>query len=178
VFLYAAGFCSYTAEWIHSVNSHAIEVSTDLRFATGHVEKGNMGTPHSQQEQQIIQQHEIHALAQDVSEMKSLMSKMVDAISRIGLLDERQQTVTAALQKLDDRTSRIEVRQQDAEIARAVNQQSADRLNLIDTGFRELHIERERDKARFQTVIWMIRGLWATVTAGGLGVALKIYGGV
>lgn len=133
-----------------------------------------MGTA---QEQKTIQQHEIHALAQDVSEMKSLMSKMVDAISRIGLLDERQQTVTAALQKLDERTVRIEDRQREAEIARALSQAGTDRLNLIDAGFRELHIERERDKARFQTVIWMIRGLWATVTAGGLGLVIKLYGG-
>lgn len=120
--------------------------------------------------------NEIHALTQDVSEMKSLMSKMVEAINKIGLLDERQQTVAQALQKLDERMARMESKQQEADIARALNQASADRLNLIDAGFRELHIERERDKARFQTVIWMIRGLWATVTAGGLTVAAKLWG--
>lgn len=127
------------------------------------------------QEKQIAYS-EIHALSQDVSEMKSLMSKMVEAINKIGLLDERQQTVAQALQKLDERMARMEAKQQEADIARALNQASTDRLNLIDQGFRELHIERERDKARFQTVIWMIRGLWATVTAGGLTVAAKLWG--
>lgn len=123
-----------------------------------------------------ISYQEFHTLTQDMSEVKTLMSKMVEAINKIALLDERQQTVTHVLQKLDERMARMESKQQEADIARALNQASADRLNLIDSGFRELHIERERDKARFQTVIWMIRGLWATVTAGGLTVAAKLWG--
>lgn len=126
---------------------------------------------------EIISYQEFQSLNRDIGEMKSLMSQMVEAISRISLLDERQQVVAQALQKLDERMARMEGKQQDADIARALSQASSDRLNLIDMGFRELHIERERDKARFQTVIWMIRGLWATVTAGGLGVAVKLWGG-
>jgi hypothetical protein len=129
----------------------------------------------AQEEKQVISYQEFRALNRDIGEMKTLMSKMVDAISRISLLDERQQSVTLALQKLDERMARMESKQQEADIARALSQASADRLNLIDMGFRELHIERERDKARFQTVIWMIRGLWATVTAGGLTVAAKLW---
>lgn len=124
-----------------------------------------------------ISYQELQSLNRDIGEMKKLMSQMVEAISRISLLDERQQVVAQALQKLDERMARMEGKQQDADIARALSQSSSDRLNLIDMGFRELHIERERDKARFQTVIWMIRGLWATVTAGGLGVAAKLWGG-
>lgn len=126
---------------------------------------------------ETISYQEFQSLNRDIGEMKSLMSQMVEAISRISLLDERQQVVAQALQKLDERMARMEGKQQDADIARALSQASSDRLNLIDMGFRELHIERERDKARFQTVIWMIRGLWATVTAGGLGVAAKLWGG-
>lgn len=126
---------------------------------------------------ETISYQEFQSLNRDIGEMKSLMSQMVEAISRISLLDERQQVVAQALQKLDERMARMESKQQDADIARALSQASSDRLNLIDMGFRELHIERERDKARFQTVIWMIRGLWATVTAGGLGVVVKLWGG-
>lgn len=124
-----------------------------------------------------VSYQEFQSLNRDIDEMKKLMSQIVEAISRISLLDERQQVVAQALQKLDERMARMEGKQQDADIARALSQASSDRLNLIDMGFRELHIERERDKARFQTVIWMIRGLWATVTAGGLGVAAKLWGG-
>lgn len=137
----------------------------------GHVRKVT-----GMQEERMISYQEFHNLSQDMSEMKTLMSKMVEAISRISLLDERQQVVAHALQKVDERMARMESKQQEADIARALSQSSADKLNLIDSGFREMHIDRERDKARFQTVIWMIRGLWATVTAGGLTVAAKLWG--
>lgn len=131
-----------------------------------------MGT---QQDEQTISYQEFHNLNRDIGEMKGLMSQMVEAINRISLLDERQQVVSQGLGKLDERVARLEHKQQEADIARALNQASTDRLNLIDMGFRELHIERERDKARFQTVIWMIRGLWATVAAGGLTVMAKLF---
>lgn len=131
-----------------------------------------MGT---QQDEQTISYQEFHSLNRDIGEMKGLMSQMVEAINRISLLDERQQVVSQGLSKLDERVARLEHKQQEADIARALNQASTDRLNLIDMGFRELHIERERDKARFQTVIWMIRGLWATVAAGGLTVMAKLF---
>ena len=108
--------------------------------------------------------------------MKALMSKMVDAVNRISLLDERQQSVSLSIQKIDERVARLEAKQQEAEISRAMNHASGDRLNLIDAGFRELHIERERDKARVQTIIWMIRGLWATVAAGGMTIVAKLWG--
>lgn len=126
-------------------------------------------------DEQTISYQEFHNLNRDIGEMKGLMSQMVEAINRISLLDERQQVVSQGLGKLDERVARLEHKQQEADIARALNQASTDRLNLIDMGFRELHIERERDKARFQTVIWMIRGLWATVAAGGLTVMAKLF---
>lgn len=131
-----------------------------------------MGT---QQNEQTISYQEFHSLSRDIGEMKGLMSQMVEAINRISLLDERQQVVSQGLSKLDERVARLEHKQQEADIARALNQASTDRLNLIDMGFRELHIERERDKARFQTVIWMIRGLWATVAAGGLAAIANLF---
>ena len=129
-----------------------------------------------EKQQQAITYHEFKSLSRDMGEMKALMSKMVDAVNRISLLDERQQSVSLSIQKIDERTARLEAKQQEAEISRAMSHASGDRLNLIDAGFRELHIERERDKARVQTIIWMIRGLWATVTAGGITIVAKLWG--
>ena len=129
-----------------------------------------------EKQQQVITYHEFKSLSRDMGEMKVLMSKMVDAVNRISLLDERQQSVSLSIQKIDERTARLEAKQQEAEISRAMNHASGDRLNLIDAGFCELHIERERDKARVQTIIWMIRGLWATVAAGGMTIVAKLWG--
>lgn len=119
---------------------------------------------------------EFQALVQDVGEVKSILAKVADAINRITLLDERQQTVTAFMQKLDERMGRMEARQHEADINHAISSMSASRMEVLEKGYREMHIDRERDKARFQAVVWMVRGLWAVVTAGGLGLIAKISG--
>lgn len=110
---------------------------------------------------------EFHGLVHEVREMKGLMSQMVEALTRITLLDERQQVVGAFMQKLDERMARAELRQHEAEIANALVKGGASRLTSIEAGFREMHLDRERDKARFQAVVWMVRGLWA-VAGGGI----------
>ena len=98
------------------------------------------------------------------------MSQIADAITRITLLDERQQVVGAFMQKLDERMARMEHRQQETEIANALAQQGASRLTNVEAGFREMYLDRERDKARFQTVVWMVRGLWAICGTGVVGI--------
>jgi hypothetical protein len=123
---------------------------------------------------------EFNALAREVGDMKGLMSQMVDALTRITVIDERQQVVGVFMQKLDDRMARMEQRQHEAEVLNATAQGGAQRLTAIEAGFRELHIDRERDKARFQAVVWMVRGLWAVSGAGvvGMGAMLvKLWAG-
>lgn len=123
----------------------------------------------AQEPQKPVSYQEFASLVQDVNDMKSLMSMMVDALNRIAVIDERQQTSIGMMQKLDERLGRTEDRQREADIARAVGQAASSRLDAIEKVIAELHVERERDKARFQTVIWMVRGLWAMVTFLGIG---------
>lgn len=127
--------------------------------------------------QQQINHLTLEALTRDMSEMKELMSRLVDAVNRIAILDERQNTTATMLAKLDEKTIRMEIRQQESEIHRAVSQASQERMTAMDAVVREMHVERERDKARFQTVVWMVRALWAVVTTGGIGVMFKLFGG-
>lgn len=124
-------------------------------------------------EDNTVNQAEFRSLVQDVGEVKSLMGKMVEAINRITLLDERQQVVAGFMQKLDERMGRMESRQHEAEIAHAVANTARNRMENLEIGFREIHIDRERDKARFQTVVWLIRGVYAVVGVGGIAAALK-----
>lgn len=128
--------------------------------------------------QQQISHLTLETLTRDMSEMKELMSRLVDAVNRISILDERQNVTTTMLAKLDEKTMRMEIRQQESEIHRAVSQASQERMTAMDAVVREMHVERERDKARFQTVVWMVRALWGVVTAGGVGVMFKLFGGV
>lgn len=122
----------------------------------------------SKEEEQIVTHQEFQVLVRDMNDIKGLMGKMVEALSRISVLDERTVTVNGFMQKLDERMGRMEARQHDADIARAVAQTSASRVDVLSKGFQEMHVERERDKARFQTIVWMVRGLWAVAAMGGV----------
>lgn len=131
-------------------------------------------------DQQHVSLGEFQKFSSELIEMKTLMGRMVEAIQRITLLDERQQVVATFMEKLDDRMGRMEGRQHEAEIAAVVIRSSTSRTDALELGYRELHIERERDKARFQTAVWMIRGLWGAVGlmgAGGIVAITRLFGG-
>lgn len=118
---------------------------------------------------EVVRYQEFQNLVNDVSDMKSLMSKIVDAINRIALLDERQQNTSAILEKLDTRMSAIESSLRAAEIHRASQEGNSSRIVVLETALREVHVERERDKARFDTAVWMIRGIWAVLGSSIVG---------
>lgn len=127
------------------------------------------------QEEKQVNPAEFHGLVRDVGEMKSLMSQIADAITRITVLDERQQVVTGYMQKLDDRMERMELRQHKADVDNALVQGNANRLASMEAGFREMYLDRERDKARFHAVVWMVRALWAVSGAGVLAMAGVLF---
>lgn len=118
---------------------------------------------------EVVRYQEFQNLVNDVSDMKSLMSKIVDAINRIALLDERQQNTSAILEKLDTRMSAIEASLRSAEIRHATQEGNSSRIATLETALREVHVERERDKARFDTAVWMIRGIWAVLGSSIIG---------
>lgn len=131
--------------------------------------------------EKTVSHQEFSNLISEVGEMRGLLAKIVEAINHITRLDERQQQVAGFMQKLDDRMARMESRQHEAEIVTAVSQANTSRLSNIEVGFRDLHLERERDKARFQTIVLMVRGLWAVVGSGVIGligmlISMKVNG--
>lgn len=119
-----------------------------------------------------IEYHEFTGLKQDVTDMKSLMSRMVETMSRITVIEERQHAASEATNKALERMEQITERQHAYELANAGNTSVVSQVGRIETVIRELHVESERNKARFGTVVWMVRGLWAivglTVGSGGL----------
>ena len=54
------------------------------------------------------------------------------------------------------------------EIEGARNGPILSRVTAIEKGFLDMHVEDERNKARFQTIVWLVRGLWAVVGSAGL----------
>lgn len=104
--------------------------------------------------------------------MKSLMSKMVEAINHISLLNERQQVFATTIQRIDERLGRMEAKQHEADIATALQGNMTSRVESLERAVREQHVAHERDKARQQTLVWALQGVWAVLVAG-IGIWLK-----
>jgi Asp-tRNA(Asn)/Glu-tRNA(Gln) amidotransferase C subunit len=112
--------------------------------------------------------HQLTQLSTEVSEIKVVLNKVVEAISRLALFEERQDNVAKTTNKILERVERIEERQHRSDIESATNANQGERLKVLENVVKEMHIENERNKAQFQTVVWMVRGFWALVGSGGL----------
>lgn len=107
-------------------------------------------------------------LRAEVADMKTLMGRMTDALTRLALLEERQQAVSGVTSKILEQVESIRASQHEAEIRFASYGDVVKRVERVEQAFRDLHIERERDKASLRTVAWLARGAWALIAAGGL----------
>lgn len=119
-------------------------------------------------EETLIRKIDLEDLKRDMTDMKSLMSRMVEAMSRITVIEERQHDLSQVTSKAMDRMEMVAEKQHAYEIISASNSSMAGRVTVMETAFRELHLEGERNKARFGTIIWLVHGLWALVGGGGL----------
>lgn len=110
----------------------------------------------------------LQGLERDIGEMKGLMGRIVDAIQKIALLDERQQAQSAATGRILEAVEDLRERQHRAELDRAAQGDLVTRISNLEQVTRDQHIEREKDKARFNTIVWTLRGLWAVAGSGAL----------
>jgi hypothetical protein len=116
----------------------------------------------------------LEAAVADIAEMKSLMGRMVEAIQRIALLEERQGASAQTQNKILETVEDLRQRQHEAELVSATNYDLSARVKTLESAVRDHHIEREKDKARFDTLAWTIRALWAVAGSGALLWAAKL----
>jgi hypothetical protein len=114
---------------------------------------------------------EIKAIRSDMSEMRRDMSEMAKALTRLTLLEERHAAFNALLTKIAERQESADAKRHEADLVAAKNSDIPTRVASIETVIRDMHIERQEDKARFNTFVWMTRALW-TVATSGLGLGL------
>lgn len=124
---------------------------------------------------EAVSHAEFASLRSDVADMKALMARMADAMTRLALLDERQQGFAETNKEILRRIDTMEKNQQQAALQAAAAGDTGSRIKNLEETFREMHIEREKDKARFQTVVWMIRGLWLVAGSGAAGVIFNLF---
>ena len=96
--------------------------------------------------------------------MKSLMSRMVETISRISVIEERQNAVVQSTNKAIERMEAIADRQHASEIATAGAVGQAEKVKTLEKAVSDLQVENERNHARFDALVWVIRIMWV---AGG-----------
>ena len=116
-------------------------------------------------------------LEKDVGDMKSLMSKMVDALTRMALIEERQQAMAQTNHRILEQIQDIRDHQAAVDLASARNSVSPDRVAAIELSIREDHLEHERNKARLEAVSWTIKTIWvagAAVASAVVWVVTKV----
>lgn len=115
-----------------------------------------------------LDQDQLVNMQRDIQDVKSLMGRMVEAMGKIALIEERQQSMAQANTRIADRLDDIMRRQHEQDLVQAQQGDMPNRVKNIETGFRELHLDNERNKARFQTMIWVAAGAWTFIAGGGL----------
>ena len=120
-----------------------------------------------EQAKRTVEYGEFAAMQRDVADIKGLLSTMVETMQRLSLIEERQNNLGLSANKLFEQIEKIVTQQQQHQIADALNANLASRVAAIETLHRELHVENERNKTRFQTFSWLLKGAWVA----GLAVA-------
>lgn len=127
-----------------------------------------MGGESTTEQHRNVSCGEFASLKEDMTDMKSLMSRLVETVSRITIIEERQHNQIQISEKVLARLDEVTAHQHQIDITNAANSSLATRVSTLETVVRESHIESERNKARFDTVVWLVHGLWAVVGSSGL----------
>lgn len=106
---------------------------------------------------------EIDNLRADINDMKSLMGRMVEAMTHLALIDDRQKAMSALNDKLVGRLEAMEQRQNRADIAAALAGDTSGRLLIVEKAIRDSHIEMEQFKASMKTGAFIGKVIWAVV---------------
>lgn len=109
----------------------------------------------------------IAGLQSEMREMKDVMGKVADALTRLALVEDRQHSVAQTTNRILEQVEALRERQHAGELANTTNGQNAIRIAELDQAVRELHVDNERHKASLKTASTLIKAAWAA----GVGMA-------
>jgi hypothetical protein len=95
--------------------------------------------------------------------MQALMGRMVDAMQRMAIIDERQQTQTDTSKRILERLESIEDRQHRADIEAARAGDTGSRIQALEAAFKEMHNERVEEKGKQDGMVKMVKWMWVGV---------------
>ena len=103
--------------------------------------------------------HRLDALHQDVGEVKAALRDLATAVTRLAVVEERQQQSAAALDRAFGALERIEARI--SALEHQTPQRLSDRLASLE----------QQAPAATRTAAWVDRAVWAAAAAGAMYVA-------
>jgi len=112
---------------------------------------------------ETVTRAEFSSLEGQLGDIKALLGRMVDAMSKLAIIDERQAGFNDTSREILRRLSSIEERQHQADIEAAKNGDTGGRLERLENAVRDMHVEREKDKATQEGMVKMVRWMWVGV---------------
>ena len=108
-------------------------------------------------------------LKKDMTDMKSLMARMVDTLGRIAVIEDRQQAMAQSTEKVLEKLELVVEKQHRYEVSEAESKNISARMKSAETDIKALSEKQSEAQASFKTAIWMGRALWVGLAGiGGL----------
>lgn len=122
----------------------------------------------------LVNREELHQLRAEVTDIKIFIRQMADALTRLTILEERQQNVTATTNQILTQIDMIRGHQQAVALQTAREGDVPARFEAIDRVLSAMTIERAEEKARVGTVSNLVRAAWAVISVSGVAGILTI----
>ena len=122
----------------------------------------------------LVNREELHQLRAEVTDIKVFIRQMSEALTRLTLLEERQQNVTTQTAQILSQIELIRNHQHAVALQTAREGDVPARFEAIDALLAAMTIERAEDKARVGAVSNLVRGAWAVISVIGIAGLVSI----
>jgi hypothetical protein len=108
-------------------------------------------------------------LKKDMTDMKTLMARMVDTLSRIAVIEDRQQAMSQSTEMVLKRLEAIAEKQHQYELGNVTSHNIVGRGDRNESDIKALTEKQSQAQASFKTAIWLGRAAWVGIASiGGL----------
>jgi hypothetical protein len=108
-------------------------------------------------------------LKKDMTDMKTLMARMVDTLSRIAVIEDRQQAMSQSTDRVLKRLEAIAEKQHQYELSNVTSHNIIGRVDRNEADIKLLNEKQSEAQASFKTAIWIGRAAWVGIASiGGL----------
>lgn len=111
----------------------------------------------------------------DMKEIRSSISKIAEALTRLAVLEEKSHSHAATLERVVLKVDRIEERQRDAETIRDVVARNTQRIEMVEAKAEATKIGQIEFNAEVKGITKTIKVMWTAFGAGVLYLGSQLY---